>query len=248
MNHFSNKRAVLPTPVLIVEDERGMAARLERLLMLLGYAYGDWCVARSLAEARAYCRTESFAVALIDLGLPDGSGLDLISDLHNSRPGMSVLVISSCASEDVIVMALREGATGYLLKEREDLEIQLYIQSALMGGAPIDPFIAKRLLTLMGGSSTTAVSGGRSALSPSAAMAVAGHGHPKPPAADKGILSPRETEILKLVAEGLTNREIAERLYLSTHTAACHIKNIYRKLAVSSRTKAMREARLLGLF
>ena len=135
-----------------------------------------------------------------------------------------ILVISAWSTEDAILAALRAGATGYVLKERDDMEVALSIRSVLRGGAPIDPFIARRIIDEM---------------------------HPKTkPDADTAIneiLSPRESEILGLVAQGLANREIAEQLSLSRYTVECHIKHIYRKLAVSSRTRAINEARTRGL-
>ena len=126
----------------------------------------------------------------------------------------------------MLLGALRAGATGYVLKERDDLEVSLSIRSVLRGGAPIDPFIARRIIAEL-----------QPAPSPSMESA----------ASDEVKLSMREGQILELVAEGLANREIAEKLFLSRYTVECHIKHIYRKLAVSSRVKAVREARSRGL-
>ena len=163
-------------------------------------------------------------MALVDLGLPDGNGIDLIAELRQADPGMGILVISAWSTEDAILAALRAGANGYVLKERDDLEVTLSIRSVLRW-RPIDPFIARRIIAEL---------------------------QPSTPAANKelpaeSVLSVREVQILKLVADGLTNREIAESLFLSRYTVECHIKNIYRKLSVPSRTKAVSEARARGL-
>lgn len=228
---------VLPGPLLLVEDDPATQTRMRSILTSLGYSDDAVCVAGSLAQARTLLAEQPFALTLIDVGLPDGSGIDLIGELHARDPALPILVISAWSTEQIIVGALRTGATGYLLKERDDAEIALSIRSALRGGAPIDPFVARYILGLVGvirparpASGLPAVGVG---LSPAAEA---------PPA-----LSPREIEILGLVAKGMTNREIAGLLNISSLTVACHIKNIYKKLAVNSRTQAVFEARTFGL-
>lgn len=215
----------LPTPVLVVEDEPLMQQRLVNVLHSLGYASPAISVVSGCQKARQCKQKATVALALVDIGLPDGSGIDLIREWREADPALCILVISAWSTEDIILSALRAGATGYVLKERDDLEIAFSIRSVLRGGAPIDPFIARRILELLPASSTPALTQD----------------------GDDGGLSAREAEILQLVAEGLTNREIAERLFISRHTAECHIKHIYKKLAVSSRTRAVNEARLRGL-
>lgn len=218
---------VLPAPVLIVEDEPLMQRRLQSVLLQLGYGNDALVFVDTLARAVQYIEEQPIAMALVDIGLPDGSGETVIRHLRTVDPGVGILVISAWSTEEVILNALRAGATGYVLKERDDIEISLSIRSALRGGAPIDPFIAKRILDLWPADAPAATD------SPNTAP------EPCP-------LSARERQILQLVAEGMTNREIAERLYLSKYTAECHIKHIYRKLAVSSRTRAVNEARSRG--
>ncbi|CAM4363894.1 response regulator transcription factor [Comamonas aquatilis] len=216
--------SILPSPMMVVEDEPLIRKRLETVLYSLGYTEDALVFVASLAQARASLKEHPVAMALVDLGLPDGSGIDLIAELRASDPGMGILVISAWSTEDVILASLRAGANGYVLKERDDLEVTLSIRSVLRGGAPIDPFIARRIIA---------------ELQPRAAT-------PQEPAPE-AVLSARESQILKLVADGLTNREIAENLFLSRYTVECHIKNIYRKLAVPTRTKAVSEARARGI-
>lgn len=217
--------SILPSPLLVVEDEPLIRKRLEGILRSLGYTEDALVFTASIAETHARLKEHPVAMALVDLGLPDGSGIDLIAELRHSDPGMGILVISAWSTEDAILSALRAGANGYVLKERDDLEVTLSIRSVLRGGAPIDPFIARRIIAEL---------------------------QPSTPAAHKDLppesaLSSREVQILKLVADGMTNREIAESLFLSRYTVECHIKNIYRKLSVPSRTKAVSEARARGL-
>ncbi|MFL9867857.1 response regulator transcription factor [Paraburkholderia fungorum] len=219
--------SVLPGPLLIVEDEPPMQVRLRAILATLGYTDDILSFAGSIAEANALLASQPFAMLLVDVGLPDGNGIDLIRALHGQDEALPILVISAWSTEQVIVTALQAGATGYLLKERDDVEIAMSIRSALRGGAPIDPFVARRILDLTG-----------LARRPNATNA-------KPPT--RSPLSPREIEILVLVNKGLTNREISDVLSLSRLTVECHVKNIYKKLAVNSRTQAVFEARTHGL-
>ena len=218
--------SILPSPLLVVEDEPLIRTRLTTVLHSLGYADDALIFAGTLAEARACLQDQPVAMALVDLGLPDGNGIELIGELRHSDPGMGILVISAWSTEDAILSALRAGANGYVLKERDDLEVTLSIRSVLRGGAPIDPFIARRIIA---------------ELQPAAGQA------PHKEIPPESVLSSREIQILRLVADGMTNREIAESLFLSRYTVECHVKNIYRKLAVPSRTKAVSEARARGL-
>lgn len=221
--------STLPAPVLVVEDEPLLQQRLRTLLLGLGYAPDALVFAASLAEARACLATQPVALALVDLQLPDGNGRELIEQLRADDPGLGILVVSAWSSEEAILGALRAGATGYVLKERDDIEVSLSIRSVLRGGAPIDPFIARRILELL----------------PAAAPAAATAAQAAPDLGE--ALSERESQILRLVADGLSNREIAEQLFLSRYTVESHVKRIYRKLAVSSRTMAVRAARARGV-
>ena len=216
--------SILPAPVLVVEDEPLLQHRLHGVLSALGYPADALLFAATLAQARSCLAQQPMALVLVDLHLPDGDGRELIAQLRAEDPGVGILVVSAWSSEEAILGALRAGATGYVLKERDDVEVQLSIRSVLRGGAPIDPFIARRILELL------------------PASAAPGAASPPP----ENSLSERENEILQLVASGLSNREIAEQLFLSRYTVESHVKRVYRKLAVSSRTGAVHEARSRG--
>lgn len=217
--------ALLPSPLLIVEDEKIMQVRLRSILVDLGYAADALIFADNLAQARKILLEQPFAMVLVDVGLPDGNGVDLIRELHIRDAMLPIVVISAWSSEQILLESLQAGATGYLLKERDDIEIALGIRSVLRGGAPIDPFLAKRILSM--NEATAPQSEGDAAARPR--------------------MTAREVEILSLVAKGLTNREIAAALTLSRFTVDCHIKHIYKKLAVGTRTEAVFEARAHGL-
>lgn len=226
---YPSSELPLPTPVLVVEDEPLIQQRLARILAQLGYQPDMLCFASTLAAARQLAAQRHYALALVDLGLPDGNGTALIAALRAQDATMGILVISAWSTEEAILQALRAGATGYLLKERDDLEVMLSIRSVLRGGAPIDPFIARRVM----------IEFQQQPASPAVA--------PMAAASEDDALSPREIDILQQVANGLSHRETAERLHISRHTVEAHIRNIYRKLSVNSRLRAITEARARGL-
>jgi len=218
---------IVLTSVLIVEDDPVARARMQALMQGLVEPQARIETAADLAAARTLLRQASFALALIDVQLPDGSGIDLIAWMSGHAPQTQSVIVSAWAEEETILAAVQAGAIGYLLKDRDDEELRLSLKSLRRGGAPIDPLIARRILALL----------------PQAQTAASAPQEPEPTAQ----LSEREREILRLIAQGFSNREIAELVALSKLTIECHTKNIYRKLAVGSRTAAVFEARALGL-
>lgn len=214
---------------LVVDDEPALLARLCRILRSSHGEEAALHCADSLAGAKAIAMNRSFAMALVDLGLPDGNGVELIGWLRAHEAELPILVISAWSTEEMILDALRAGATGYLLKERDDEEIAMLLRTALKGGAPIDPFIARRILAA---THVAEVPARHDAAAPISAQ---------------DALSAREVQILELVAQGLSNLEIAERTNLSRWTVASHVKSIYAKFAVHSRTAAVRAGRGSGV-
>jgi DNA-binding NarL/FixJ family response regulator len=221
--------ALLPGPLLIVEHDSHMQARLSTVLTSLGYAADDLILADNIASARMIYVEQPCAIALVDIGFRNDAGIELVRDWHRHDPALLILVISPWGIGPVIVRALRAGAIGYLLKERDDFDIVLSMRSVLRGGAPIDPFIARHILEIL------------------EAVAHDPASHATLTASHREGLTPREMEILGLVSRGLTNKEIANSLSLSVMTVECHVKHIYKKLAVRSRTQAAYEARVRGL-
>ncbi|GLQ91487.1 response regulator [Dyella acidisoli] len=213
------------SPALIVEDDPATRRRLHALLVGLLGADAVITTADSVASAMAAAGKERFALALVDVGLPDGNGVDVIAWLHMHAPDTVSVVISTWGHEDTVLAALRSGATGYLLKESEDIELSLSLKSLRRGGAPIDPVIARRILAQVSVPEPTVETDKTST--------------PQ--------LSERELEILHLVARGYSNPEIAAMTGLSRFTIEDHTKKIYRKLAVNSRMAAVFEANSLGL-
>jgi DNA-binding NarL/FixJ family response regulator len=158
---------------------------------------------------------------LVDLGLPDGEGTQLIAAASKMEPRPEVLVISSLGDESHVVRALEAGASGYLLKDESPTAIGQAALKVLSGESPISPAIAVHLLKRF-----------RQAPAPEP------QAHP---------LSEREVDILKLIAKGLRHDEVADTLGLKYSTVVSYVRDIYRKLAVHSRTEALFEARQLGL-
>jgi DNA-binding NarL/FixJ family response regulator len=210
---------------LIVEDDEPGRRRLRGLLAAI---VGDRLAATvvgSVGEARTAARAEAFGIALVDIGLPDGNGVELIAWLRKWHPEVACLVITSWGDGDTVLAALRAGAVGYLLKDRDDAELSRALLNVQRGGAPIDPFVARRILTVLPGAAPVA----------------------KPELAAGDALSGREHQILDLVAQGHNNRQIAELTGLSRFTIEDYTKRIYRKLAVGSRAAAVFQAQALGL-
>ncbi|HWP64674.1 MAG TPA: response regulator transcription factor [Candidatus Limnocylindria bacterium] len=210
--------------VLLVEDDTVTRARLARViaahdrLALVGEA-------GSAADARALVGRVHPEVLLTDLGLPDGSGIDLIREARQRWPDVLPLVITVFGDEAHVVAALEAGALGYLLKDGTAEYIGASIMDMLAGGSPISPAIARHLLRRFRGSET--------------AEAPRGDAVPR--------LSEREGEVLRLIVKGFTYAEIAELLGVSAHTVTSHVRGIYRKLEVHSRGEAVYEALQLGL-
>lgn len=183
-------------------------------------------VSDSRSHARQNALDADANVFLVDLGLPDGRGEDLLHWLAEVRPEAELLVFTVFGDESRLVAALQAGATGYVLKGCTADELVQAIEQIRGGGAPISPLLARMLLRQF-----------RQAQDPGA---VASTLH-------EVMLSERETEVLKLVAQGYVNKEIAQRLAISPATVGSHIKNLYRKLAVHSRVQVVRAAQERGL-
>jgi len=220
------------SPAWIVEDNPTMRQRLLQLVVSLTGPDARIATADSIAGAKALLDEDASGLALIDIGLPDGNGIELITWLRAHRPRVTSVVITAWGHEDTVLAALRAGAIGYLLKERDDIELSLALQSIRRGGAPIDPAIARGILALL-----------QLPAEPAATLANETEAAENPAHA----LSDRESEILRLVARGYSNREIADLTMLSRFTIEGYTKSIYRKLAVRSRTAAVFEAKALGL-
>jgi len=212
-----------PGHALVLEDLPDVAAWLARLLE---QRFPGIQVVRAgtLAEARRQLEAGmSPDLALVDLGLPDGSGVDLIRQLAQHHPGCAMVVTTLFGDDAHLFPALRAGAQGYLLKDQPADRLGAALEGILRGEPPLSPAIAQRLL-----------------------RAFSEAPRPAPPH-ELETLTAREREVLVLVSKGCRLPELAERLQISRHTVSDHLKNIYRKLNINSRAEAALEAVRLGL-
>lgn len=228
--------------VLVVEDEPAFLKRFsdavlgDERLRLVGAVSG-------VASARALLDLDVPDVVLTDLGLPDGSGIEVIRHAFARRPDCDVLVITMFGDDAHVTDSIAAGATGYLLKDALPGGIAEAILQVHEGGSPISPGIARRVLQRF----RAAAASGPAAVpavgvAPTASATALAGSAPQP-----SPLSEREAEILRLVAKGLGFAEVGEVLGISQNTVITHVKRIYRKLAVHSRGEAVYEAQALGL-
>lgn len=212
-----------PRHALLLEDLPEVADWLVALLQQRFPGVQVAC-ASSLAQAHRHLDGgHAPELALVDLGLPDGNGTDIVARLARQHPGC-VIVVSTLFGDDAhLFPALRAGAHGYLLKDQPEERLGAALDGILRGEPPLSPAIARRLL-----------------LSFAEPL-------PPQPAAATEQLTAREREVLVLVSKGCRLPELAQRLQISRHTVSDHLKNIYRKLNVNSRAEAALEAARLGL-
>ncbi|HWK36956.1 response regulator transcription factor [Sphingomonas sp.] len=217
--------------VLIVEDVPGTRAWLTGLA---GRAFPGAALASAatLAEARRWLAAQRAAgersgdavLALVDLGLPDGSGVDFIRDMLAALPGSRPVVATLFDSDDHLMAAMAAGAHGYLLKDHEPDDLVRRLRGMERGESPISPAMAQRILAHFRSHATFMT------------------GQPAAPQ-----LTARETDVLRLIGRGLKVAEAAGALGLSESTVSGYLKTIYRKLDIGTRAEAAVEAVRRGL-
>jgi DNA-binding NarL/FixJ family response regulator len=212
--------------VLLVEDDGETRARLADVIRREPRLELAGAVA-TCAEARRLLALTAPDLLAVDLDLPDGHGAELIRFARRERPTTEVMVITVFGDERSVISAIEAGAGGYLLKDGTPQEIAQALVQLAEGGSPISPAIARHLLRRF---QTEAVA----SAAPAAAEAAPS-------------LTERETEVLRLISKGFRFGEIAELLGISAHTVTTHVRHLYKKLEVSSRSAAVWEARHLGL-
>ena len=167
-------------------------------------------------------------VLLVDLGLPDGSGIDVIRAAHTKWPGCNIMVSTTFGDELHVMQSLEAGASGYLLKDSAPERMVFEIRSLYSGGSPISPLIARQILMRFRQDDKSAAA-------------------PLEPASGKPALSAREQEVLEYITKGFTSDEIAVMMSVSRHTVLTYVRRIYAKLEVNSKAEAIYEARNQGL-
>ena len=216
------------TTIYLIEDDPTIHNFVQHTLLMRP----DWHLlglASTFAQANAEAAAAAAKVYLVDLGLPDGRGEDLLKSLSRSNPSAELLVFTVFGDEGRLVDALECGATGYVLKGCSSDELVAAIEQIQEGGAPISAMLARHLLKRF-----------RSVEDSLPATSVAS-------LAESVLLTDRESEVLKLVARGYVNKEIASQLGVTPYTVGSHIKNLYKKLAVHTRVQVVRVALDRGL-
>lgn len=233
-----------PVDVILIEDDPATQDRLAHIirssptLNLLG-------TASNAQEGYDLLFMTNPQVVLVDLGLPDSSGIEIIRWVSQNKPQMETLVITAFGDEYHVIRSLEAGASGYLLKDYSAEEIAEHIVEVHAGGSPISPMIARQLLNrIQSDSHTNNPSGGLT------------YGQVTPPSdpekhsktgKSEVALTDRELMVIRQVAKGFNTLEIGVQLGISSHTVATHVKRIYRKLQVSNRAEAVFEASASGL-
>lgn len=173
----------------------------------------------NLAEGRAAVEREQPDLALLDVELPDGFGSQAIESMRRLAPNLRVLMLTAHDEESILVESIRQGACGYLTKGISSDEVLRAIEEALTGGAPMSPAIARKVMALVRERGLARTS--ENPVEPNL-----------PP------LTPRESEIMEWVVEGLLDKEIASRLGVAVSTVKNQLANVYVKWRVRSRTEA----------
>lgn len=213
--------------VAIVEDDPDFSAALCRVVQ----AAPDLALAATAAtraEGLALLQGPPADVLLVDLGLPDGSGIDVIQAAAQLWPSCSIMVSTNFGDEMHVIRSIEAGAAGYLLKDSSPAKTIDEIRSLASGGSPISPIIARLVLARF-------------------------RQRPEPAAEKKAsadadtLLSAREKEVLDYITKGFTAPEIARLMDLSHFTVRSFVRRIYSKLKVTSKAEAIYEARTLGL-
>jgi DNA-binding NarL/FixJ family response regulator len=201
----------MPIKISIVEDNADMR---ESVALLLNEAPGLRCVS-TYATAEAAVRDLPLQrpdVVLVDIHLPGMSGIECVAKLKAQLPQLQVLMLTRYEQSDMIFDSIRAGASGYLLKHTPAEELIHAVEQVHAGGAPMTMQIARKVIN---------------------------HFREIPqPASDMEKLTPREQEVLSLLAKGYFYKEIADQLGITINTLRNHLKTIYDKLHVHSRTEA----------
>ncbi|MES2661517.1 MAG: response regulator transcription factor [Verrucomicrobiota bacterium] len=200
------------TDVAIVEDNAALGAGLRKIVES---AEDFRCLGVWTSAEEALKKIDAFRpqVVLMDINLPGMSGIEATSRIKHHLPEIQVIMVTVYRDHDQIFAALKAGASGYLLKRSTPEEVRQAIRDVRSGGAPMSAEIARRVVEAF-------------------------HQPVKSAEAPEVKLSKRETEILELLTKGLANKEIADRLDISVETVRVHLRRVYEKLHVHSRTEA----------
>lgn len=216
--------------VLVVEDDALTLARLVAALRAdarveVAAAFDRW------RAAHDWLHGHGCDVLLTDIGLPDGSGIELVRTCARLHPATDIMIMSMFADDHNVLASIEAGAAGYILKDAHEPDVVQSILTLRAGGSPMSPLVARRLLLRLKQGASPAGATLAAAATPT----------------DAPELTARESDTLRLIARGYSYKEVADMLGVSVSTIQTHIKNMYRKLSVNSRSEAVFEAQALGL-
>ncbi|MDX1694299.1 MAG: response regulator transcription factor [Ketobacteraceae bacterium] len=215
---------------LLIEDHEETRQWMEEVL---AEAFPSIVIhlAETLQEAADYLQQQQYSIALVDINLPDGSGIDLIPLMQKDARVGYIVMSTIFDDDDHLFKAIQSGAHGYLLKDQPRDQLLVKLQGILRGDPPLSPGIARRLLSYYRQNTSTKPDDDDNSR------------------ADKpeSLLSPREEEAITLIAKGLTVKEMAAMLNITANTASGYVKSAYRKLNVNSRAEASLKAVEMGL-
>lgn len=219
----------VPLKVTIVEDDASFrssfVAAVEAAEDMVLHA-----VAENVAQAMALLAGAPADILVVDLGLPDGSGIEVIRAAHGAWPECGIMVSTTFADDRHVIPSIEAGAAGYLLKDSSASRMADDIRTLHSGGSPISPRIARQILLRFRPAEPV----------PTAAAIAAAQPIANP-------LSPREREALELITKGFSYDEIAELMQVSRNTVMTFVRRIYQKLEVTSKAEAIFEARSHGI-
>jgi DNA-binding NarL/FixJ family response regulator len=225
-----------PIRVLVADDQRVVRDGLVLLLGLLPQVEVVGTAANG-EEAVDQATARQPDVVLMDLRMPRCDGVEATRRLRERAPGVRVIVLTTYADDRSVIEALRAGARGYLTKDAGAAEIRQALQQVVSGQAVIDPAVQHHLVDAIAVEPAGAGPGG-----PAPAAAAGPQAPPLP-----GGLTPREAEVLALIAEGLSNAEIASRLVVSEATVKSHVNHLLAKIGARDRAQAVGYAYRHGL-
>jgi len=205
---------VKPVKILVADDHTLFRAGLVKLLEAFGY--DRLLEAGNGAEAVDLAKNERPDLILLDIEMPVLSGIDACRQIKGDNPDIFIIMLTMHDEDEFLFEAIKAGASGYILKNHAARDLRVVIEKAFSGQSLLDPELASRLM-----------------------VEFSNTGKREKKRADLyHLITEREREVLKLITEGMSNKEIAKILYISDKTVKNHLKNIFRKLHVNDRTKA----------
>lgn len=204
---------------LVLEDHNIMQVIFSELLEQAFPAIST-NIANNVKSSLVLSKAITYDIALVDLSLPDGSGIELIKYLKQYQANCYIVVITIFDDDDHLIQALEAGSDGYLLKDQSKEKLISALVGISVGEPPLSPLIARKLITMF---------------------------NTREPIPADCCLSEREQSVLTLIAKGNKRSDAAKQLNITENTVAAHIKSIYKKLNISSRAEATIEAGKLGL-